>query len=94
MSTALQRRQQGKQLVTQRPASNPQDWPHKFAPGEPKLYNKLTMVEFLASYAVIQRAKVVNCVSLIAHFTSGQQFAPFTIKCSGEAVLSCFHCRI
>ena len=61
------------------------------------------MVEFLASYAVIQRAKVVNCVSLIAHFhdlwslhqhTSGQQFAPFTIKCSGEAVLSCFHCRI
>lgn len=32
---------------------NPQPWPHIFAPGEPKLYNELSMPEFVSGYLVI-----------------------------------------
>lgn len=32
---------------------NPQQWPHIFAPGEPKLYNDLSLAEFCAGYLVI-----------------------------------------
>jgi len=31
----------------------PQQWPHIFAPGEPKLYNDLTIAEFTAGYLAI-----------------------------------------
>ena len=31
----------------------PQQWPHIFAPGEPKLYNELTIAEFTAGYLAI-----------------------------------------
>ena len=35
----------------------PQEWPHIFAPGEPKLFHELTMTKFSTGYAVILK----NC---------------------------------
>ena len=42
----------GNQRAPQR-ITNPQEWPHIFAPGEPKLFNKLSMAEFSTRYTVI-----------------------------------------
>ena len=42
----------GDQHAPQR-ITNPQEWPHIFTPGEPKLFNELTMAEFSAGYTVI-----------------------------------------
>ena len=49
---------------------SPQEWPHIFAPGEPKLYNDLTLPEFSASFLVIiQRCEdQTRAVSLFAPF--------------------------
>ena len=42
----------GDQCAPQR-ITNLQEWPHIFAPGEPKLFNELSMAEFSAGYTVI-----------------------------------------
>ena len=49
---------------------NPQQWPHIFAPGEPKLYVDLSLAEFCASYLVIitQLADKPLREPVIAHF--------------------------
>lgn len=39
----------------------PQEWPHIFAPGEPKLFHELTITDFSAGYAVILK----NCQDLL-----------------------------
>ena len=36
---------------------HPQPWPHIYAPGEPKLYNDLSMPEFCAGYLVYHPSK-------------------------------------
>ena len=59
----------GDQRAPQR-ITNPQEWPHIFAPGEPKLFNELSMAEFSAGYAIIiQRCTDVSLrAALIPHF--------------------------
>ena len=59
----------GDQRAPQR-ITNPQEWPHIFAPGEPKLFNELSMAEFSAGYTVIiQRCTDVSCQAApISHF--------------------------
>ena len=59
----------GNQRAPQR-ITNPQEWPHIFAPGEPKLFNELSMAEFSAGYTVIiQRCTDVSRrATLISHF--------------------------
>ena len=59
----------GDQHAPQR-ITNPQEWPHIFAPGEPKLFNELSMAEFSAGYTVIiQRCTdVSHRAALISHF--------------------------
>ena len=49
---------------------NPQQWPHIFAPGEPKLYGDLSLAEFCAGYLVIikQLADKPPRAALIKHF--------------------------
>ena len=49
---------------------NPQQWPHIFAPGEPKLYVDLSLAEFCAGYLVIttQLADKPLREPVIAHF--------------------------
>lgn len=49
---------------------HPQQWPHIYAPGEPKLYTDLTLAEFCAGYLVIlqQSASSTNHAALLAHF--------------------------
>ena len=49
---------------------NPQQWPHIFAPGEPKLYVDLSLAEFCAGYLVIitQLADKPLRDPIIAHF--------------------------
>ena len=49
---------------------NPQQWPHIFAPGEPKLYGDLSLAEFCAGYLVIikQLADKPPRAALINHF--------------------------
>ena len=48
---------------------NPHQWPHIFAPGEPKLYSELSLAEFCAGYIVIikQLADKPPRVALINH---------------------------
>ena len=61
----------GDQRAPQR-ITNPQEWPHNiiFAPGEPKLFNELSMAKFSAGYTIIiQRCTDVSCrTALISHF--------------------------
>lgn len=59
----------GDQRAPQR-ITNPQDWPHIFAPGEPKLLNELSTAEFSAGYTVIiQHCPDVSCrAAIISHF--------------------------
>ena len=49
---------------------NPQQWPHVFAPGEPKLYNDLSVFKFCSGYLVIitQLADNPFREPVIAHF--------------------------
>ena len=60
----------GDQRAPQR-ITNPQEWPHIFAPCEPQLFNELSMAEFSAGYTVIlQRCTDVSRrQSLISIFT-------------------------
>ena len=55
----------------------PQPWPHIYAPGEPKLYNDLTLPEFSAGYLVIiqQADKPVQKAAPIRHFHGPMVFA-------------------
>ena len=50
--------------------TNPQQWPHIYAPGEPKLYVDLSLAEFCAGYTVIiqQLADKPNRETIIKHF--------------------------
>ena len=59
----------GYQRAPQR-ITNPQEWPHIFAPGEPKLFNELSMAEFSAGYTVIIQhcTDVSRREALISHF--------------------------
>ena len=47
-----------------------QPWPHIFAPGEPKMYTELSMLEFCAGYLVIvqQSATKPHFAALLEHF--------------------------
>ncbi|KAL9972505.1 hypothetical protein ACROYT_G018824 [Oculina patagonica] len=46
----------------------PQQWPHILAPGEPKLYNELTLAEFTASYlAIVEKCPDATKKSLFLH---------------------------
>ena len=46
----------------------PQQWPHILAPGEPKLYNDLTLPEFTAGYlAIIEKCPDTRQKSLFFH---------------------------
>ena len=47
----------------------PQDWPHIFAPGEPKLYSNLSLAEFCAGYLTIveNRATDQQKAAMMAH---------------------------
>ena len=49
---------------------HPQPWPHIYAPGEPKLYNDLSMPEFCARYLVIihQSASKPHYAAVLDHF--------------------------
>ena len=49
---------------------HPQPWPHIFAPGEPKMFNELSMPEFCAGYLVIvqQSATKPHFAALLEHF--------------------------
>ena len=49
---------------------NPQQWPHIFAPGEPKIYGELSLAEFCAGYLVIinQLVDKLCRTALINHF--------------------------
>ena len=49
---------------------HPQPWPHIYAPGEPKLYNDLSMPEFCVGYLVIihQSASKPHYAALLDHF--------------------------
>ena len=48
----------------------PQEWPHIFAPGEPKLYKDLNIAEFCAGYLVIIQNCAVEArrLAYITHF--------------------------
>ena len=46
----------------------PQQWPHILAPGEPKLYNELTLAEFTAGYlAIVEKCPNATQKSLFLH---------------------------
>ena len=46
----------------------PQQWPHILAPGEPKLYNELTLAEFTAGYlAIVEKCPDATQKSLFLH---------------------------
>ena len=59
----------GNQCAPQR-ITNPQEWPHLFAPGEPKLFNELSMAEFSTGYTIIIQhcTDVSRQEALISHF--------------------------
>ena len=56
---------------------NPQPWLHIYAPGEPKLYNDLSMPEFCAGHLVIihQSASKPHYAALLNHFHQLMVFA-------------------
>jgi len=46
----------------------PQQWPHILAPGEPKLYNELTLAEFTAGcLAIVEKRPDATQKSLFFH---------------------------
>ena len=68
---------------------NPQQWPHIFAPGEPKIYGELSLAEFCAGYLVIikQLADKPSHAALINHF-HGQRWDRTITKFFAGAWLS------
>ena len=71
---------------------HPQPLPHIYAPGEPKLYNDLSMPEFCAAYLVIihQSASKPHYAALLDHF---HQLIVFASAYQWSAVRS-FHYKV
>ena len=70
----------------------PQQWPHIFAPGEPKLYNELTIAEFTAGYlAIVEKCPEATQKSLFL-----RQLADLmSLACSYQwSAIHAFHYKV
>ena len=70
----------------------PQQWPHILAPGEPKLYNELTLAEFTAGYlAIVEKCPDATQKSLFLHHLADLM----SLACSYQwSAVHAFHYKV